>query len=177
MCAKPGNFRHWIRVYPRVCGGTPFKPCVFSPTTVNRSIPACAGEPFLRWPQSAHSREVYPRVCGGIRRQLWHGQVYPRVCGGKAAEPYVIRWAQGLSPRVRGNPNCTFTLSIASRGRVYPRVCGGTNGTAFHPTRIYRGVYPRVCGGTHEASHGIAWIRKVYPRVCGGTGLSGGDHG
>ena len=29
-----------------------------------RSIPACAGEPFLKLAEESHER-VYPRVCGG----------------------------------------------------------------------------------------------------------------
>ena len=91
------------RVYPRVCGGTPV---VFSEidahyglsprvrgnlpiagvgVDVDRSIPACAGEPWL----------------AGLKAySLW---VYPRVCGGTDSPEPTCRSSYGLSPRVRGN--------------------------------------------------------------------------
>ena len=91
-------------VYPRVCGGTTsalnslidvqgLSPRVrgnhnYGPlkASIERSIPACAGEPG----------------CGSVGR-LPH-KVYPRVCGGTMALlPDADRWV-GLSPRVRGNP-------------------------------------------------------------------------
>ena len=71
-----------VRVYPRVCGGTTgladedppiegLSPRVRGNLVENvggvvrfRSIPACAGEPFLRR-RSARRPTVYPRVCGG----------------------------------------------------------------------------------------------------------------
>ena len=71
-----------VMVYPRVCGGTPptngVKPkwTGLSPrvrgnpghhrraAALERSIPACAGEPW-RCLSFAAAREVYPRVCGG----------------------------------------------------------------------------------------------------------------
>ena len=91
------------RVYPRVCGGTGKvnSPAVgragLSPRVRgNRghggseawregSIPACAGEPTLRF-------------CAA-----WAIGVYPRVCGGTATLPTSAPWPGGLSPRVRGN--------------------------------------------------------------------------
>ena len=91
-------------VYPRVCGGTTSAPLTgwlamgLSPRVRgNRtsrqawilsggSIPACAGEP--PWPELGLARDsVYPRVCGGT---LWPRPDRPD--------------AEGLSPRVRGNP-------------------------------------------------------------------------
>ena len=72
----------WMRVYPRVCGGSlpmglSLKPFAgLSPRVRGkhrpgrrrlaggRSIPACAGEAAANWPNPAH-REVYPLVCGG----------------------------------------------------------------------------------------------------------------
>ena len=69
------------RVYPRVCGGT----CQHRQAN---AIPACAGEP--RYPTSAPSSlKVYPRVCGGTVNDF--------------ASPSPS--AEGLSPRVRGNPS------------------------------------------------------------------------
>ena len=93
-----------MAVYPRLCGGTFLRRSVqsnlsgLSPPVrgnlcpqdvrrpVERSIPACAGEP--RKPCATTSnRWVYPRLCGGTLRDL-----ESRGMGG------------GLSPPVRGNP-------------------------------------------------------------------------
>ena len=94
----------WAGVYPRVCGGTrtPWHArtaCTgLSPRVrgnrdhrIDRSgprgsIPACAGEPLV----------VASLVTGVL--------VYPRVCGGTPTGQVVPPAAQGLSPRVRGNP-------------------------------------------------------------------------
>ena len=131
-------------VYPRVCGGTIQpgpqirKPAGLSPRVRGnrdstdsgrgcaRSIPACAGEPALRY-DNPGGGGVYPRVCGGTGRCL-----LPR-------PP-----SRGLSPRVRGNllvhqirlhdagsiPACagepSYAASRISASSVYPRVCGGT---------------------------------------------------
>ncbi len=90
-------------VYPRVCGGTYRWPLHFGPPeglsprvrgnravskparAVERSIPACAGEPTSRRLRGCR-RGVYPRVCGGTGSGFRKGL---RLCG--------------LSPRVRGN--------------------------------------------------------------------------
>ena len=147
-CAgEPGNWTHWQYaggVYPRVCGGTSYPAAAASPSAglsprvlgnlaletlaVNaiRSIPACAGEPnggmvFLR------QARVYPRVCGGTMT-MDRGQSY----------------AQGLSPRVRGNPH----------GR-----CAGTRPTRSIP----------ACAGEPEKPLMPEGKERVYPRVCGGT--------
>ena len=99
----PNPRRGLRRVYPRVCGGTTgaVPPCRYgrglSPRVRGnlpahhdrakewRSIPACAGEPR--------------RVCPTPRRS----PVYPRVCGGTSLIRTEQGWAEGLSPRVRGN--------------------------------------------------------------------------
>ena len=91
-------------VYPRVCGGTRrprwrpstargLSPRVRGNRLAHRddagrqgSIPACAGEPGDDWLRDGET-VVYPRVCGGT---LYTG----------AGELV----AEGLSPRVRGNP-------------------------------------------------------------------------
>ena len=52
---------------------------------MNRSIPACAGEP-----------------CSGEGRCRLR-RVYPRVCGGTTPETDRAKYVGGLSPRVRGN--------------------------------------------------------------------------
>ena len=95
--------RHFLRVYPRVCGGTYLRtvPGAYveglSPRVrgnhydgkqgfcIIGSIPACAGEPDPRHRSSA------------LRR------VYPRVCGGTSKDPSIQTCPAGLSPRVRGN--------------------------------------------------------------------------
>ena len=109
-------------VYPRVCGGTrrrlPQSPrwrglsprvrgnhpreCARYP--VQRSIPACAGEPL---------RPRDWRLCG---------RVYPRVCGGTTAASTPVIRAQGLSPRVRGNHH--LILRPAWRVRSIPACAG-----------------------------------------------------
>ena len=149
------------------------------------SIPACAGQPYPRCPQSSE------------------GRVYPRVCGAAAQEHEAVRPRSGLSPRVRGSPGSKSTGSggagsiPACAGQpsydnlvklvmeVYPRVCGA----APCPRRIqaqHPGLSPRVRG-----SLGFVWQRRpvsrsipacagqpgtmgswrgrlrVYPRVCG----------
>ena len=133
------------RVYPRVCGGTPcFLPPSHAPPglsprvrgnrlknwnnrKVQRSIPACAGEPRTRRRPDAQSR------------------VYPRVCGGTATPGITIRPRLGLSPRVRGN--LLNHLVSHSKARSIPACAGEPRGDAL--TRTASPVYPRVCGGTH----------------------------
>ena len=95
--------RRRTTVYPRVCGGTRrtsrriqrgggLSPRVRGNLAQGPildpfcgSIPACAGEP-ARVGCSMTTRTVYPRVCGGTD-----------------PGPGVLRRADGLSPRVRGN--------------------------------------------------------------------------
>ena len=141
-----------VTVYPRVCGGTRWWTASrmlargLSPRVrgnhgalipylgIERSIPACAGEP--------RSGLINGRV----------GRVYPRVCGGTPTPARYARLPRGLSPRVRGNrlrlfqplgqrrsiPACAgepqHSNSGPQRQEVYPRVCGGT--------RPYKGVPP-----------------------------------
>ena len=192
-------------VYPRVCGGTRSQVGAdqlltgLSPrvrgnlddqapfTTVEGSIPACAGEPRAR-------RAAARRIA-----------VYPRVCGGTCHRHSQRREGQGLSPRVRGNqgwllqsyrtwgsiPACAGEPSRpAIRGywsTVYPRVCGGTRLPCF-PGRSTCGLSPRVrgnqlgndldefvngsipaCAGEPPEGTPQRTRTAVYPRVCGGT--------
>ena len=154
---------------------------------IDRSIPACAGEPRI-----SHWLAPYLRV-------------YPRVCGGTSGSVDGRRDVMGLSPRVRGNPPLRRLLipnvgSIpacageplqppcpATRTRVYPRVCGGTltGATSFS---VLMGLSPRVrgnllgvygpvtglgsipaCAGEPSAGQRRRHQHRVYPRVCGGT--------
>ena len=150
-------------VYPRVCGGTrrnaglSTTPKGLSPRVRGNpaqglgavvhigSIPACAGEPADR-PRGYADPGVYPRVCGGTRRlvELPAGQ-------------------DGLSPRVRGNPN-----PVASAGKSEWSIpaCAGEPDKYF---AIYEAawVYPRVCGGTELQRTAIALPEGLSPRVRG----------
>ena len=152
-----------------------------------RSIPACAGEPERRRPDSVRAT------------------VYPRVCGGTDWSRRGRRSRRGLSPRVRGNPGGTSkrdaawrsipacagepTLSLGSHTAttVYPRVCGGTsisrryksspyglsprvrgNPSDFRESKRQRGSIPACAGEPDEEAQRGAGL-PVYPRVCGGT--------
>ena len=154
---------------------------------VQRSIPACAGEPA-----SPTTPPAMPAV-------------YPRVCGGTAQNKRGKNLREGLSPRVRGNlakylskgtapgsiPACAGEPHSASpaapASTVYPRVCGGTV-RALLPDVPMRGLSPRVRGNpirTRTALWSLWSIPacagepmrfalkpaplRVYPRVCGGT--------
>ena len=148
-------------VYPRVCGGTRAvrKKCWYerlSPRVrgnqsgtkkvlVRASIPACAGEPAAR---------------RGAGRP---GLVYPRVCGGTWWAGTFRWWAGGLSPRVRGNPNCIIRAWTWA-GSI-PACAGEPRGAAGALTDI--SVYPRVCGGTdsHPGRRALSW--GLSPRVRG----------
>ena len=132
------------KVYPRVCGGTSHSTgptCRFSGLSprvrgnleylfifvvIERSIPACAGE---------------PRSLCRDRSALW---VYPRVCGGTESEWNDVYGAEGLSPRVRGNLD--EFLSFLRKERSIPACAGEPSQTRSECNRT--GVYPRVCGGT-----------------------------
>ena len=166
-CAgEPPASRSWRSagpVYPRVCGGTArqvrcqepqhgLSPRVRGnqallrpPMASMRSIPACAGEPVSRpW----RSRP---------------GTVYPRVCGGTAAPAGRDRAAQGLSPRVRGNP--VYAYPPGRRDGSIPACAGEPPGRCPYTTGVE--VYPRVCGGTT-----IIWAESTIqyglsPRVRG----------
>ena len=150
-------------VYPRVCGGT--LPTGFhapnaeglsprvrgnrldiaAPTTVRRSIPACAGEPTLDGDGTADS------------------PVYPRVCGGTPLPTRRRSKSRGLSPRVRGNRPAAGR--DGHRQGSIPACAGEPC-----PTRMMRlsgGVYPRVCGGTMPLRRALTTTRGLSPRVRG----------
>ena len=140
--------RRSLWVYPRVCGGTPQterpqtgyyglsprvrgNPEVMTPgISLQRSIPACAGEPAFFCHFSGKS------------------QVYPRVCGGTLLKEGFPCINKGLSPRVRGNlqDNHNARAAVGSipacAGEPFVQSLG----------RIIRRVYPRVCGGTHHVT-------------------------
>ena len=59
-----------------------------------------------------------------MRRQrlLRSPRVYPRVCGGTLLTGAGVSYAEGLSPRVRGNP--VRSKAAASAGRSIPACAG-----------------------------------------------------
>ena len=118
----------------------------------DRSIPACAGEPYRRVSWSISER-VYPRVCGGTTM----------------IDPMRIT-CPGLSPRVRGNP--FPSLAVGRRARSIP-ACAGEPVTCL-PTKATYSVYPRVCGGTFATIRGRAGLIGLSPRVRGNPGEGGG---
>ena len=110
-----GSDSRSLGVYPRVYGGTEMMLCRFrhgqglSPRVrgnhhlladlydAKGSIPACTGEPDLAH-KADDERKVYPRVYGGTTQNVSE----------RMAE-------QGLSPRVRGNPEEGRPLKALSR--------------------------------------------------------------
>ena len=80
------------------------------------------------------------RRCASYTRSA----VYPRVCGGTARRVVMDNPADGLSPRVRGNPGQRRTPHAG--GGSIP-ACAGEPATP-PPGIPSAGVYPRVCGGT-----------------------------
>ena len=136
-------------VYPRVCGGTspalPYASVIvglsprvrgnpaprLSTSLGQRSIPACAGEPYV------------------MASPSWSVAVYPRVCGGTSANNTDLRDALGLSPRVRGNRIDAVGVQ-AGRGSIpacagEPRsILGGTPLVLM--TALHSGLSPRVRG-------------------------------
>ena len=186
-CAgEPRAARHRaarLRVYPRVCGGTPpdliddtrmlgLSPRVrgnrdFDPQRRGQpgSIPACAGEPSPVG-ATARSPRVYPRVCGGTSsgsQQRALLGVYPRVCGGTPMAPALCPSKTGLSPRVRGNRACARSASCCA-GSI-PACAGEPHPPA--PTPAATGVYPRVCGGTQRFDGRVDSGAGLSPRVRG----------
>ena len=150
-------------VYPRVCGGTanavqPRRGSVgLSPRVrgnppqfaavrdVDRSIPACAGEP-CRCGRTPHS-----------------GRVYPRVCGGTPGKPGKVLQTLGLSPRVRGN---LLVQQMPHQGGRSIPACAGEPGFGDAGLPIQQ-VYPRVCGGTRGDCEILFPSRGLSPRVRG----------
>ena len=150
-------------VYPRVCGGTVLSTDLETPefglsprvrgnpayasrhTSINRSIPACAGEPPAHALPENHST-VYPRVCGGTSDT----SSFEGICG-------------GLSPRVRGNH--LFYMGNGNNVRSIPACAGEPAGKTSQS--ITYSVYPRVCGGTRWSSSTGALTDGLSPRVRG----------
>ena len=176
-----------LTVYPRVCGGTSDyarrRPAFagLSPRVrgnrldakaklaIARSIPACAGEPLYL--------SIAANRCG----------VYPRVCGGTEYTLRTDSGSDGLSPRVRGNPQprsppigaarsipaCAGEPSMPRRSsmprRVYPRVCGGTCRPRAQ-SGVVEGLSPRVRGNP-APGRGVGVVGGSIPACAGEPGL------
>ena len=113
--------------------------------TAQGSIPASAGQP--PWYISpSYPLAVYPRECGATLVRVPH--------------PALL---DGLSPRVRGNLNCTGFRAMppgsipASAGQPKPRYSPGG----------LRWVYPRECGATHSHCDRVGNYGGLSPRVRG----------
>ena len=155
--------------------------------TIQRSIPASAGEPSYSLSGTGNAK------------------VYPRVGGGTIDESAASLSSRGLSPRRRGNLLVHSGLLYRSRSIpasageppsprpspwppwVYPRVgggtdltvCGGFDGEGLSPRRRgnpHEGTTPGRMTGSIPASAaeprvipGHAGRTGVYPRVGGGT--------
>ena len=134
---------------------------------VDRSIPACAGEP-IAGKGGSNGGSVYPRVCGGtwsaIRSAVPPEGLSPRVRGNRVTSWCGCRWGRSI-PACAGEPR--HLLVWLSMGTVYPRVCGGTLPMLSHRRAGY-GPIP-ACAGEPVAWSLPARYRRVYPRVCGGT--------
>ena len=127
---------------PRVRGNRTPRP---TGAEVQRSIPACAGEPGSP-PWSSTSQRVYPRVCGGTSSGLG-----------------VVLCVPGLSPRVRGN--LVRLLLMMMMHRSIP-ACAGEP-IAFSGWLVVPEVCPRVCEGTGVANSHSSSPVGLSPRVRG----------
>ena len=150
-------------VYPRACGGTScslsvrvdltglsprlrgnhdYRQAVLAP---HRSIPAPAGEPSQ------------PFTIETLRR------VYPRACGGTSDCTSPPSDADGLSPRLRGNP--PSPLPSRRSGGSIPAPAGEP--TAGQRQMTGGGVYPRACGGTPPEVGAPVALGGLSPRLRG----------
>ncbi len=194
-------------VNPRSCGGnernenptcldlgqSPLmrgKPKPLSPLgSPRRSIPAHAGETFMRLPGSEKT-EVNPRSCGGNRsleacRKGGRGQS-PLMRGKRAPRISAID-SLGSIPAHAGETICQTKLGIFLA--VNPRSCGGNSGSGSEPSGdrgqspLMRGKpeapktkttkrrsIPAHAGETLEEA-GEFWSFEVNPRSCGGNSL------
>ena len=183
---KRGPRRRSRRVYPRECGGTllgrlgiinnlGLSPRVRGNHGLRRafdqprgSIPRVRGNPVL-------GRSL--RGCGGsipasagepapARPTTRQARVYPRECGGTTDGVAPLSSVEGLSPRVRGNPAGTTTLTGID-GSIPPRVRG--NQIPPVPGAAIGGSIP-ASAGEPRPERVVEAALQVYPRECGGTG-------
>ena len=157
---KPASIR---RVHPRVCGGSVFsmtlaqssegtsprvrgKPASrFRTSSINRYIPACAGEA-----STTSSGMVRPKV-------------HPRVCGGSCNPDQSASRSIGTSPRVRGKPH--RAPALPDRAGYIP-ACAG-EALVANNSALFLWVHPRVCGGSFWRLVGCPDFSGTSPRVRG----------
>ena len=169
---------------PRV-RGSPLK-AVVEPE-LERSIPACAGEPSSRYRHRV-SNWVDPRVCGGaFLGRLWNSIQSgrsPRVRGSRGYDGDEKAWCRSI-PACAGEPPRSSNPAVYPE--VDPRVCGGA-GEKMGITLVSEGRSPRVrgshgvrggraehdrsipaCAGEPARRSPCSRGRRVDPRVCGGA--------
>ena len=150
-------------VYPRACGGT--SAVVVEAKSMTGLSPRVRGNLVICAIQSPLVRSIPARAgepwCPGFPASP--GWVYPRACGGTAGQRVQERRQEGLSPRVRGNPDRP-TRRTAGAGSIparagEPAPAGIENGGP--------GVYPRACGGTDRSARSTQRVSGLSPRVRG----------
>ena len=156
------------RVYPRVCGGTLMGMRI---TALNGGLSPRVRGNLLDFPQTKSPARSIPACAGepsNPARPADTGRVYPRVCGGTVATWISMSIAQGLSPRVRGNP--VPGAHWLPNHRSIPACAGEpSRPAACHPPGR---VYPRVCGGTALQNGGNLFLIGLSPRVRGNRPVS-----
>ena len=110
-----------------------------------RSIPACAGKPWLPPVSTCRLR------------------VYPRVCGETEVSSFCTTPNLGLSPRVRGNHH-PADGHLDTDGSI-PACAGKPHAWSWEAS--WPTVYPRVCGETRCCRRSLAASRGLSPRVRG----------
>ena len=150
-------------VYPRACGGTVM--VLLQAGLLFGLSPRVRGNPAHR-PDTERPRRSIPARAGEPMTGVWPAWttwVYPRACGGTGGQAHVVSEAEGLSPRVRGNP---FRASVlATIDRSIPARAGEPNCSGSNPGN--HRVYPRACGGTTCADTSAASVWGLSPRVRG----------
>ena len=131
-------------VYPRVCGGT--AQSQRGGILAYGLSPRMRGNrgPGGRWAGWGGSIPAYAGEPGRTTTSAPTGRVYPRVCGGTGQNAAPILRGNGLSPRMRGNPEAP--ANAVQPDRSIPAYAGEPHSWAVIPAGA--AVYPRVCGGT-----------------------------
>ena len=183
---EPGRpYPPWVRVYPRVCGGTAAVSVVsmsdsgLSPRVRGNhnlgtaaypsmgSIPACAGEPGAA-NSPVRRVKVYPRVCGGtlgVRSPPAHGDGLSPACAGEPRDRCRAWRRRGVYPRVCGGTKVMIGKLLSKPG-LSPRVRGNRNHARIEA--VEHGSIP-ACAGEPRFQRASTAYAKVYPRVCGGN--------
>ena len=156
------------RVYPRACGGT--GPQLAKPVAIEGLSPRMRGNlvesvAAARDVGSIPAHAGEPTTTTGMRTNV---RVYPRACGGTHDLARDLLTFQGLSPRMRGNPE---------KGLERARAIGSIPAHAGEPVQAFPGyrepgVYPRACGGTAAEAVDAARTQGLSPRMRGNPWLT-----